>query len=70
MKTTKGVEICPALAAALRTKPSVHKIFESMPPSHQREYNKWVAEAKKEETRTSRAAGALGKIGDWKKQPR
>jgi len=67
MKTSKAVEICPALAAALRTKPSVLKLFESMPPSHQREYNKWVAEAKQEKTRTSRALSALDKIGRWKK---
>ena len=67
MKTTKAVEICPALAAALKAKPAVRKIFESMPPSHQREYNKWVAEAKKEETQQRRAEGAVEKIGQWKK---
>ncbi len=68
MKTTKAVEICPALSAALQARPAVRKIFESMPPSHQREYQKWVAEAKKEETRVSRAASAVEKIGAWKKR--
>ncbi len=67
MKTAKGTHVCPALATALAAKPGALKIFESMPPSHQREYNKHVAEAKKEETRASRAEKAVQKIGEWKR---
>ncbi len=67
MKTQKGTEICPALATALAAQPRVLKIFEAMPPSHQREYNKHIAEAKKPETAQRRAEKALEKIGAWKK---
>jgi len=67
VKTAKGTDVCPTLAAALQAKPGTLKIFESMPPSHQREYNKHVAEAKKEETQISRAEKAVKKIGEWKR---
>ena len=67
MKTAKGTDICPALAAALKRNPGALKAFEAMPPSHQREYNKHVAEAKKEETKLNRAAKAVEKIGKWKR---
>ena len=67
MTTAKGTALCPALAAALQARPRARKIFESMPPSHQREYNQWIAEAKKAETQTSRAEKALEKIREWKK---
>jgi uncharacterized protein YdeI (YjbR/CyaY-like superfamily) len=67
MKTQKGTEICPALAAALVAQPRALKIFESMPPSHQREYNKHIAEAKKPETVQRRVEKTLEKIGAWKR---
>ncbi len=67
MKTAKGTEVCPALAAALKTKPNALKNFEAMPPSHQQEYNKHVAEAKKEETQQRRAESALKRIAVWKR---
>jgi len=67
MKTAKGTDICPALASVLQAKPVALKNFEAMPPSHQREYNKHVAEAKKEETQQRRAESALKRITAWKK---
>ena len=53
------------LAAALDADPTVKSIFERMPPSHQREYAGYVAEAKKPETRVRRAQKAVGMIRDW-----
>lgn len=44
-------ELTDALAAA----PDAKAAFEALPPSHRREYVQWVAEAKKPETRVSRA---------------
>jgi len=67
MKTAKGTEVCAELAAALKGAPSALKNFEAMPPSHQREYNKHVAEAKQAETRERRAAGAIERITAWKR---
>lgn len=36
--------------------------FLSLPPSHQREYTKWVAEAAKPETRQRRATQAVERL--------
>jgi uncharacterized protein YdeI (YjbR/CyaY-like superfamily) len=44
-------ELADAFAAA----PDAKAAFEALPPSHRREYVQWVAEAKKPETRVSRA---------------
>jgi uncharacterized protein YdeI (YjbR/CyaY-like superfamily) len=44
-------ELADAFAAA----PDAKAAFEALPPSHRREYVQWVAEAKKAETRVSRA---------------
>lgn len=67
MKTTKGVEIGPALAQALQAAPAAQKIFDAMPPSHQREYERWIGAAKKAETQAARAAKAVAKIKKWRR---
>ena len=36
--------------------------FEKLPPSHQREYSTWIAEAKREETRARRVEKALAML--------
>ena len=46
------------LAAALAANPKSARAFAALPPSHQREYVKWIEEAKKIETRQRRAAKA------------
>lgn len=56
------------LTDALAANPQAQAIFERMPPSHQRETVRYVAEAKRAETRTKRAAQTVewilsGKIG-------
>ncbi len=57
-----------ALALALATKPGLQKIYSSMPPSHQREYNTWIASTKKPETQQARVAKALKMIAEWGKK--
>ncbi len=65
MKPAPSIELCPALAQALKDAPVIKKIFTKMPPSHQREYNRHVAEAKKPETQAARAEKSLAMIAAW-----
>ena len=65
------VPVPEALAAALKKNKAAAKIFESMPPSCRKEYNVWIADAKREETRTKRVATAIewiaeGKTHNWR----
>jgi hypothetical protein len=55
----REVDIPEALAAALATDPSATTAFEALAFSHRKEYARWVAEAKREETRQRRVAQAL-----------
>jgi uncharacterized protein YdeI (YjbR/CyaY-like superfamily) len=50
------------LAAALAAAPEAKARFEKMPPSHRREYVKYIDEARRPETRARRIAAALKKI--------
>jgi uncharacterized protein YdeI (YjbR/CyaY-like superfamily) len=61
----------PELSAALAKNKKARAIFEAFPPSHKREYNEWVGEAKREETRAARVTQAIewiaeGKSRNWK----
>lgn len=55
-------EVPAELAAALARSPAAKRAFDAMPPSHRREWAKYVGEAKKPETRERRAAEAVRKI--------
>jgi uncharacterized protein YdeI (YjbR/CyaY-like superfamily) len=60
-----------ALAAALARNRRARATFDAFSPSQQREYCEWIAEAKREETRTQRVATAVewlaeGKPRNWK----
>ena len=50
------------LAAALAAAPEAKARFEKMPPSHRREYVKYIEEAKRPETRARRIAASVQKI--------
>jgi len=50
------VSIPDELTAALARNKAAQTAWESLPPSHQREHAKYVAEAKQTETRERRAA--------------
>lgn len=52
------------LEAVLAANSKAARAFAALPPSHQREYLKWIAEAKKPETRRRRAAGVAQRVLD------
>ncbi|HZT77993.1 MAG TPA: YdeI/OmpD-associated family protein [Vicinamibacterales bacterium] len=67
----KPLPIPPALAAALKKNKTAKAAFDAMPPSHRREYNEWIGDAKTDDTRARRVAQALdwiasGKSRNWK----
>jgi len=55
----RDVEVPEALAAALAADPQAKAAFEGMAFTHRKEYARWVAEAKQEETRQRRVRQAL-----------
>ncbi|MET8854414.1 YdeI/OmpD-associated family protein [Amycolatopsis sp. NPDC004625] len=55
-------ELPTELADALAAAPDAAALFEALPPSHRREYVQWVAEAKKPETRDSRAEKTIARL--------
>jgi hypothetical protein len=52
----------PEFLAALARAPRARKAFDGLPPSHKREYLKWIGDAKRAETRTRRIAQAIEQI--------
>jgi Bacteriocin-protection, YdeI or OmpD-Associated/Domain of unknown function (DUF1905) len=58
----REVEVPDALAAALAADPQASASFERMAFTHRREYARWVAEAKREDTRQRRVLQALEMI--------
>jgi uncharacterized protein YdeI (YjbR/CyaY-like superfamily) len=61
----------PEFAAALADAPQAKSVLDDFPPSAQREYLEWVAEAKQDATRSKRIATAIewlseGKRRNWK----
>ena len=66
-------ELHPEFAAALAKSPQAKAVLEGFPPSAQRDYFEWVAEAKQDATRQKRIATAIewlseGKRRHWKYQ--
>ncbi len=67
----KVVPMHPDLRRALAKNRKAQATFDAFPPSHQRDYLEWVAEAKGEDTRARRIAQAVewmaqGKPRNWK----
>jgi Bacteriocin-protection, YdeI or OmpD-Associated/Domain of unknown function (DUF1905) len=58
----RDVEVPAALAAALAADPQANAAFEGMAFTHRKEYARWVAEAKRDETRQRRVQQALEMI--------
>lgn len=63
----------PEFAAALEANPKAKEVLDGFPPSAQRDYLEWIAEAKQDATRTKRIATAVewlseGKRRHWKYQ--
>jgi bacteriocin resistance YdeI/OmpD-like protein/uncharacterized protein DUF1801 len=67
----KPIPTPAALAAALRKNKNAKAVYDAFPPSHKRDYNEWIGEAKTEQTRARRVAQAVewiatGKPRNWK----
>ena len=55
----REVEVPPALAAALAADSEALAAFEQLSYTHRKEYARWVAKAKRDETRERRVAKTL-----------
>ena len=60
----REVEIPQALARALSADPDAQAAFERLAFTHRKEYARWIAEAKREETRGRRVARALQMLSE------
>ena len=58
----------PELATALAANPAAQAKFDAFAPSHRREYNEWIGEAKQPATRERRVAQAVEWIAEGKKR--
>ena len=58
----RAVEVPEALAAGLAADPEAKAAFDAMAFTHRKEYARWVAEAKREETRQRRVEQAVEMI--------
>ena len=73
-KTVKPkLAVPPELLAALKKNKKARETYEGFPPSAQREYSDWIAEAKTDATREKRLATSIewlaeGKRRHWKYQ--
>jgi uncharacterized protein YdeI (YjbR/CyaY-like superfamily) len=56
-----AVEMPPELRAALLKNPTAKENFERFAPSYRRLYSRWVADAKREETREKRIRKVVGR---------
>ena len=59
----------PELAASLAGAPNAKSIYDGLSFSHQKAYADWVAEAKRSETRTRRAAASVERLLAGRKEP-
>jgi len=58
----------PEFAAALAKAPQARAVLDSFPPSAQRDYFGWIAEAKQDATRQKRIATAIEWLGEGKRR--
>jgi uncharacterized protein YdeI (YjbR/CyaY-like superfamily) len=61
-------EMHPDFAAALAKAPNAKAVLDGFPPSAQREYLEWVAEAKQDATRQKRIATAVEWLSEGKRR--
>jgi hypothetical protein len=55
----RAVDVPPTLAAALDADPQARAAYDRLAYTHRKEFARWIAEAKREETRERRVAQAL-----------
>ena len=58
----REVEVPADLADALATDAEARRLFDGLPPSHRKEYVRWIEEAKKAETRRTRVEKTLQRL--------
>jgi uncharacterized protein YdeI (YjbR/CyaY-like superfamily) len=58
----------PEFAAALAKAPEARAVLDSFPPSAQRDYVEWIADAKQDATRQKRIATAIEWLGESKRR--
>ncbi len=58
----REVELPPALAAALDRDPAARAAYDQLAFTHRQEFARWVAEAKRDQTRDRRVTQALEMI--------
>ncbi|MFL6754479.1 MAG: YdeI/OmpD-associated family protein [Sphingomicrobium sp.] len=63
-----AVEMHPEFAAALAKAPKAKATLDSFPPSAQRDYLEWIAEAKQDATRHKRIANAVEWLSEGKRR--
>jgi uncharacterized protein YdeI (YjbR/CyaY-like superfamily) len=61
-------ELHPEFAAALANAPKAKAVLDVFPPSAQRDYFEWIAEAKQEATRQKRIATAIEWLSEGKRR--
>lgn len=65
----RTVDVPPALAAALEKDPTAKTAFEGLSFTHRNEYARWIAEAKRDETRERRLERAVAMLRDGVRHP-
>jgi hypothetical protein len=63
------VELPPDLEAALQKDRAAKELFDGLAFTHRKEYARWVAEAKKEETRKTRVGKTIAMLKAGTKHP-
>jgi Bacteriocin-protection, YdeI or OmpD-Associated/Domain of unknown function (DUF1905) len=53
----------PEMLAALAENPAAQAAYQALPPSHRREYAKWIGEAKQADTRAERVGKMVKRLG-------
>jgi len=61
-------ETPPTLAAALAANSEARATYDAFPPSARRDYDEWIAEAKRDDTRDKRVAQAVEWLAEGKKR--
>ncbi len=61
------VEVPAELREALRSNPKAQSFFDALSYTHQREYVRWIAEAKREQTRANRITRTVEMLTSGKK---
>ena len=61
-------ETPPTLAAALAANPKAQATYDAFPPGARRDYDEWIAEAKRDDTRAKRVTQAMEWLAEGKKR--